>query len=108
VGSLPFESRYLLILRFDATEVILPLKYIPSLVLCVYTLSYVAGFIEGTFFTCLYGLMTTWIYIRFFQVLDGIKGYVNKYDVCPAKGHNSYRDRSETMSFVTFFPDRIQ
>jgi membrane associated rhomboid family serine protease len=52
---------------------------------------FLIGLIHVAFYQALFGLLVSWIYIRFYKVQDGIRG-----------------DRSETFAFASFFPQVLQ
>ncbi|EXJ88966.1 hypothetical protein A1O3_02030 [Capronia epimyces CBS 606.96] len=76
-------------------------KHFPAVFLAVNTLS---GLLLGTdtaLILAWYGLITTWIYLRFFKRQPDLSG--TSTDGSGLKG-----DASETFAFATFFPDIIQ
>ena len=66
-------------------------KYLPSILFLVQFALYMVGIIRMTFYTTQFGALVSWIYMRYYKVHDGV-----------------YGDRSETFSFVSFFPDSFR
>ena len=76
-------------------------KHFPAVFLAVNTLS---GLLLGTDTALLlawYGLITTWIYLRFFKRQPDISG-------TNTDGRGLKGDASETFAFATFFPNIVQ
>ncbi|KAI8903755.1 hypothetical protein EDD86DRAFT_214159 [Gorgonomyces haynaldii] len=69
---------------------IVRVKHIPSIVLLLHLVLYIFGFITWTFFMHLSGLFWMWIYTRYYKYYGDRRG-----------------DRSETFSFISFFPDQF-
>jgi len=64
----------------------------PLIIIAVFFVLYFLGLTRFTeLLCCTFGVYTAWIYLRFFQIRDGIKG-----------------DRSETFQFASFFPTRLR
>ncbi|EGF83980.1 hypothetical protein BATDEDRAFT_21613 [Batrachochytrium dendrobatidis JAM81] len=63
-------------------------KHLPSMIFIAHFILYAIGFIHVALYIETFGMIASWIYIRFYKVQDGIRG-----------------DRSETFSFASFFPD---
>lgn len=75
-------------------------KHFPAIFLLLNTLS---GFVIGTdtaLFLAWYGLITTWVYLRFFKRQPDLSGTSTEGGL---RG-----DASETFAFATFFPNVLQ
>jgi len=77
-------------LSFFSDALSVRVKYIPSLYMLAYLVLLLAGLIHQDFFMMLGGFLTSWIYLRFFKMTDGVPG-----------------DGSETFSFASFFPEQL-
>ncbi|RKP01412.1 hypothetical protein CXG81DRAFT_29753 [Caulochytrium protostelioides] len=67
------------------------IKHLPPTYLLGSTLLYVLGLIRVEYYILLCGFITSWIYLRFYKMQDGLQG-----------------DRSDTFSFVSFLPEALQ
>ncbi|KAJ1342926.1 hypothetical protein BSLG_002583 [Batrachochytrium salamandrivorans] len=65
-------------------------KHLPSIIFLVHFFLYALGMIHVSFYIEIFGMIASWVYIRYYKVQDGIRG-----------------DRSETFSFASFFPDAL-
>nr|KAJ3422147.1 hypothetical protein HK105_000966 [Polyrhizophydium stewartii] len=74
----------------EHTIVLLRLQ-LPSIIFVIHLVLFLLGLIHVSFFIETFGMVASWIYIRFYKMQDGIRG-----------------DRSETFSFTSFFPDAMQ
>ncbi|KAJ3221001.1 hypothetical protein HK099_003838 [Clydaea vesicula] len=69
----------------------LRVKFLPVFGIFVMLVAFFAGFIHNQLYMGISGTVVSWAYLRFFKYADGNKG-----------------DRSDTFSFVSFFPEFIQ
>ncbi|KAJ3416511.1 hypothetical protein HDV05_001248 [Chytridiales sp. JEL 0842] len=65
-------------------------KHFPSIIIAVVFVLFAVGIVHVTFYEVFFGVLVSWIHIRFFKVQDGIRG-----------------DRSETFAFASFFPQAL-
>jgi membrane associated rhomboid family serine protease len=63
-------------------------KYVPSLIILGHFLAYMLGWILVSFYTHTIACIIGWVYMRYYKYQDSVRG-----------------DRSETFSFISFFPD---
>ncbi|KAJ3045788.1 hypothetical protein HK097_001133 [Rhizophlyctis rosea] len=65
-------------------------KHLPSLLLITTTFLFIIRVIHTQFFIILAGAATSWVYLRFYRVQEGIRG-----------------DRSEAFAFLSFWPEGL-
>ncbi|KAJ3289872.1 hypothetical protein HK104_007162 [Borealophlyctis nickersoniae] len=63
-------------------------KHLPSVYMTIYNVLFLLRIVHAELYIVTFGAVTSWVYIRFFKLQDGIRG-----------------DRSEAFSFASFFPD---
>ncbi|KAI8926619.1 hypothetical protein BC831DRAFT_221745 [Entophlyctis helioformis] len=66
-------------------------KRLPSIIFVVHLVLFFTRLIHVSFYIETYGMVASWVFLRYYKVQDGIRG-----------------DRSETFSFASFFPDAME